>query len=277
MVTTALGQTPAKPTLRLPPGWEVLDTTRGHGGWARRVRDPDTGIVFILVEPGGFQMGSPKSESGRDDDETRHEVWITKAFYLAETEVTQGQWEGVMGSTPWKGNKWAKSGTEHAASYLSWEDAKAFLKKAGAGYGLPSEAQWEYACRAGSPSLYCFGNDEGRLGDYGWYEKNAEGVGEDYAHRVKRKKANAWGFHDMHGNVYEWCEDWYDKGYYGKSSETDPVNTKPASYRARRGGCFRNRAKYRYLRCSNRSWGYPSSRGERYGFRPTWVIPFNSK
>src|SRR5262249_5664972 len=158
--------------------------------------------------PGSFRMGSPKSELGGDDKHVEHEeqveVQLSSGFWLGETEVTQGQWQKLMGTAPWKGKDEVKEGSNYAASYISHNDAMAFLSKvinqeqtanrlpAGWTYALPTEAQWEYACRAGTKTKYSFGKSESQLGQYGWFEKNANSVGEKYAHQVGLKKPNAW-------------------------------------------------------------------------------------
>jgi formylglycine-generating enzyme required for sulfatase activity len=193
---------------------------------------------------GTFTMGSPQDEEGRSDAEDQVSVTLTKGFWLGETEVTQGLWEGVMGTKPWDGKEYVKAGTKYPATYVNWEDAGEFCKKltererqggrlsAGWSYRLPSEAEWEYGCRAGTTGRYN-GDGKGVLTDYAWYDANAYDVGEKYAHEVGLKKANGWGLLDMHGNVYEWCEDWYgDKLPGGR----DPVAKEEGSIRVYRGG-----------------------------------------
>ncbi|MBT5122983.1 MAG: formylglycine-generating enzyme family protein, partial [Planctomycetaceae bacterium] len=167
-----------------------------------------------LIPAGTFLMGSPESEEGHEDDETQHKVTISKPFYMQTTEVTQGQWKAVMGTEPWKGEDDVKEGPDYAASYVSWDDAidycKKLSEKEGKTYRLPTEAEWEYACRAGTETAWSFGNDEKELGDYAWNLKNAYDIGKGYAHQVGQKRPNAFGLYDMHGNVYEWCHDYYE-------------------------------------------------------------------
>jgi len=207
------------------------------------------GMRLALIPPGEFMMGSPESEEHRSDDEHQHRVRITTAFRLGATEVTQGQWEAVMGTRPWSGERNVKEGTDYAVTYVSWEDGQAFCErlsnKEGARYRLPSEAEWEYACRAGTTSAYHFGEDGWRLGDYAWFHDNAYHAGERYAHQVGQKKANAFGLFDMYGNVSEWCSDWYGDDYY-----PDPgvPEGSPGSPRVLRGGCWGS------WRGSVRSW-----------------------
>ncbi len=166
------------------------------------------GMKFNKIPAGTFLMGSPESEADRYEYETQHKVTITKAFYMQTTEVTQGQWKAVMGTEPWKGKPFVKEGPNNAASYVSWNDAVAYCEKLSekesVTYRLPTEAEWEYACRAGTETRWSFGDDEKALGDYAWYRENAGGIGEQYAHQVGLKPPNAFGLYDMHGNVFEW-------------------------------------------------------------------------
>ncbi len=197
-------------------------------GWAHEVRDPRTGIVFLLVEPGTFLMGSPAGEEDRDDSEGPvHEVEITRPFYLGLTEVTQAQWQRVM-----KGNPSRWKGDDLPVERVSWNDAMEFCREAG--YRLPTEAEWEFACRAGSTTRFCFGDEENRLGEYAWHDGNSGGR----THPGGRKKANAWGFYDMHGNVWEWCADRYAKDYFGRSPRLDPPGPSSGRYRVLRGGSW---------------------------------------
>jgi hypothetical protein len=151
------------------------------------------GIEFVMIQPGEFQIGSA-------------EVHISQPFYLGKYPVTQAQWAAVMGNNPsdFKGHP------DRPVEKVSWEDAQQFIRdlnarKGSECYRLPTEAEWEYACRAGSTTAYCFGDDEGRLGEYAWYKGNARA----HTHSVGKLKPNAWGLYDMHGNVWEWVQDWY--------------------------------------------------------------------
>jgi formylglycine-generating enzyme required for sulfatase activity len=174
---------------------------------------------------------------------------------MQTTEVTQGQWKAVMGTEPWKGEDYVKEGPDYPAVYVSWDDAVAYCKKLSEKesktYRLPTEAEWEYACRAGTETRWSFSNDEKELGDYAWYDKNAKDIGEQYAHGVRQKIPNAFGLYDMHGNLWEWCSDYYGKDYYKQSLEQDPQGPARGSSRVLRGG----------------SWGFLRTRGTRSAFR----------
>jgi formylglycine-generating enzyme required for sulfatase activity len=161
---------------------------------------------------------------------------------MQTTEVTQGQWKTVMGTEPWKGEQYVKEGPNNAATYVSWNDAVAYCKKLsekeGKTYRLPTEAEWEYACRAGTETTYSFGIDQRQLGDYAWYDENASNLGEEYSHQVGLKKPNAFGLYDMHGNVFEWCHDYYGEDYYKQSPAQDPTGPARGSSRVLRGGSW---------------------------------------
>jgi formylglycine-generating enzyme required for sulfatase activity len=200
------------------------------------------GMVLVPIPAGQFQMGSPDSDKDvKDKEKPQHLVKITKPFYLSVNEVTQQQYEKVMGVRPWKGKKYVQEGPDYPATYVGHDAAVEFCRKLseqeGVEYRLPTEAQWEYACRAGTKTVYSFGDDSSKLGQHAWYYKNAWDIGEKYAHRVGQKQPNPWGLYDIHGNVWEWCGDWYGK-YEGVAVDD------PASGRGRvlRGGSFLNEA-----------------------------------
>jgi len=206
------------------------------------------GMKFMKIPAGTFLMGSPDTEKDRHDNEHQHKVTISKPFYMQTTEVTQGQWKAVMDSEPWKEDDNVKIGPNYAAPWISWNDSVAYCKKLsakeGKTYRLPTEAEWEYACRAGTETRWSFGDDEKVLGDYAWYYNNASNIGEKYAHRVALKKPNAFGLYDMHGNVWEWCHDYYGKNYYTQSTEKDPRGPAEGSSRILRGGGWLNSSRY---------------------------------
>ena len=229
------------------------------------------GMKLVLIPKGTFMMGSPIEEEGAENDEEQHQVTIGKDYYLGVTEVTQGQYEKVMGTNPSYFQKRVirkSDSSMYPVEQVSWEDAVEFCKKlsdlpeekkAGRVYRLPTEAEWEYACRAGSKAAYSFGANSKTLGDYAWFGENSGGQ----THPVGEKKANAWGLYDMHGNVWEWCSDWY--GVYPKGSVSDPSGPSEGSDRVDRGGSWINGAAN--CRSARRSGYDPSDRSFNYGFR----------
>ena len=154
----------------------------------------------------------------------------------------------VMESEPWLGRQFTREGSGYAASYVSWNDAVAYCEKLsmqeGKTYRLPTEAEWEYACRAGTETRWSFGDDEKDLGDYAWYRENAFAIGERYAHQVGLKKPNAFGMYDMHGNVFEWCDDYYEEDYYQQPRTKDPQGPASGSSRVLRGGSWSGYSSY---------------------------------
>ena len=199
-------------------------------------------MTMVWIPPGTFMMGSPDTDDMADASEKpQHEVTITRGFYLGKYELTQGQWESVMGTLPWDGQDMVQNNTDNPAVYISWDDVRAFIDVLNAAEGdsvwrLPTEAEWEYACRAGTTTQWSFGDDESRFGQYAWYRDNAWDVGEQYAHAVGTKLPNPWGLYDMHGNVYEWCQDWY--GAYLTNPQIDPTGRKDEPGRVIRGSTF---------------------------------------
>jgi len=226
-------------------------------------------MTLNKIPAGTFVMGSPEGETERNDDETQHKVTITKPFYMQTTEVTQGQWKAVMGTEPWKGQSLVKEGADYPVTYVSWGGAIAYCKKLsereGKTYSLPTEAEWEYACRAGTKTTWSFGNDEGDLGDYAWYQENAYDIDEKYAHQVELKKPNPFGLYDMHGNLWEWCSDYYGEDYYKQSTAQDPTGPASGSSRVLRGGSWFNLS--RVTRFARRLGSDAGRRGNLVGFR----------
>ena len=226
---------------------------------------------FVWIAPGVFQMGSPDTEAGRDSDEGPvHEVEISEGFYMGMYEVTQGQWESVMGTTPWSGENYVREDSSHPAVYISWYDVHAFIGRLNdaAGdslYRLPSEAEWEYACRAGTSTRWSFGDDESQLTDYAWYFDNAWDVGVEYAPAVGLKRPNPWGLYDMHGNVLEWVQDWYDGDYYNSSPRVDPSGPPSGEGRVNRGHAFNYDAQR--VRSADRANSWSSLRHPVVGVR----------
>ncbi len=199
----------------------------------QRVRN-SLGMEFVYIPAGSFMMGSPKGEFGRENNENQHPVTLTSGFYLQSTEVTQRQWKVVMGNNP---ALYQKCGEDCPVEQVSWTDVQEFIKRLNQlegdnRYRLPTEAEWEYACRAGSMTRFSYGNDDERLSEYAWYLDNSE----QKTHPVAQKTPNAWGLYDMHGNVWEWCQDWF--GAYPSGSVTDPQGPLWSSYRVFRGGSW---------------------------------------
>jgi formylglycine-generating enzyme required for sulfatase activity len=188
---------------------------------------------LVLIRPGSFRMGDKK---GDPEERPVHKVTISKPFYLGKFEVTQEQWNAVMGK-----NRSHFRGAKLPVERISWEDCQTFVKKlndkfadSDITFSLPTEAQWEYACRAGTSTRYSFGDDEAKLGEYAWFEDNADGK----THPVGEKTPNAWGLYDMYGNVWEWCADWYEGNYYELSPACDPIGPTTGSHRILRGGSW---------------------------------------
>jgi formylglycine-generating enzyme required for sulfatase activity len=218
------------------------------------------GMEFKLIPAGKFTMGS---NDGSDRDKPAHQVTLTKPFKMGVHEVTQAQYEQVMKNNPSK-----FKGADHPVVMVSWTDAMEFCRRlselpaekaAGNVYRLPTEAEWEYACRAGTTTQFSFGDDESDLGDYAWYDDNSDGK----THPVGEKLPNAWGLYDMHGNVREWCQDRF--GDYPSGSVTDPSGATSGSYRVSRGGSWYGTAGY--CRSAIRGRDSPSYRYGNYGFR----------
>ena len=243
--------------------------------WGRELPSVNNSIGMELIEipAGRFTMGSPKSEMDHQDAEAQVAVTLTKPFELSKTEVTQGQWKSVMDTEPWNGQGNVQADKDCPATFVSYFDAVEFCEKlteleresgklkANEEYRLPTEAEWEYACRAGTTTTFSFGDDESKLGKYAWFDGNALNVDEQYAHKVGLKKPNPWGLHDMHGNVWEWCSDWADSTLQGGS---DPVGPEEGSYRVLRGGGWGDDPGG--CRSAHRHSGVPSLRGF-LGFR----------
>ena len=226
------------------------------------------GFEMIWIPPGELMMGSPPSEKDRYDDEgPQHAVTISSGFWLGKYEVTKRQWKAVMGTEPWKNKNYVSVDPDSPAVYVNWNDTQEFVKRLNAtgdvAYRLPTEAEWEYACRSGTKTAYSFGDSSSQLGDYAWWNGNADSKGEDYAHVVGRKPPNAWGLYDMHGNVWEWCHDWY--GSYTSASVTDPQGPSAGTLRVNRGGGWNRSA--RRSRSAHRYRYVPNDQNAYLGFR----------
>jgi len=228
------------------------------------------GMKLVLIPKGTFMMGSPESEEARFENETQHEVTISKDYYLGVHEVTQAQYEKVIGknSSHFQGVIVGNENADLPVENVSWHDAVEFCKKlselpeekkAGRVYRLPTEAQWEYACRAGSKMAYSFDDEEGLLPEYGWFNRNSS----NRTHTVGLLEPNAWGLYDLHGNVWEWCSDWY--GDYPKGAVSDPTGAREGSDRVLRGGSWYDEAASG--RAAVRGRGNPSICSLNIGFR----------
>jgi formylglycine-generating enzyme required for sulfatase activity len=220
---------------------EAQATQRGE---AERLGVPvmltnDLGMTFALIPAGEFAMGSPRGEAGRQGSETQHNVTLTRPFYLGTTEVTQAQWRALMEKNPS-----FVEGEGHPVETITWNDAVEFCRRLserdGACYRLPTEAEWEYACRAGTTTAYHTG---GKLStaqaNYNGEADNPDhGLNRDETTPVRSFEPNAWGLYDMHGNVWEWCSDWH--GPYDAQPTTDPRGPDEGTTRIVRGGCWVN-------------------------------------
>jgi len=227
-------------------------------------------IKLVLIPNGTFMMGSPVEEEGRYDNEVQHKVTISRDYYLGVTEVTQGQYEKVMGTNPSKFQKQVilnKDSSMYPVEKVSWEDAVSFCKRlselpdektAGRVYRLPTEAEWEYACRAESETAFHFGGSSKLSDDFAWF-----GNSNKQTHPVGQKKPNAWGLYDMHGNVFEWCGDWFNE--YPKGAVSDPTGPKDGVLRVNRGGSWEFGAASG--RSATRFFTAPFGRGDWIGFR----------
>ena len=235
------------------------------------------GIRLKLIPPGKFVMGSNPTAKGAKSDEAWHDVEITKSFYLGATEITQQEWFSVMKTKPWEESAdenfpMYTSFHRNPASYISWEDANEFCRRLSEienrVYRLPTEAEWEYACRAqkGRRCKYNFGNDESLLREHAWFKDiDSERSVDKSPQEVAQKTSNGFGLFDMHGNVYEWCGDWMDKKYYSKSSIKDPKGPDSGKRRVLRGGACTMSSKD--CRSAARFSAKPTSAWAEFGFR----------
>ncbi len=241
------------------------------------------GMTLVRIPPGAFVMGSPDKELHRQGDETQHEVAITTAFYLGTLEVTQGQYDKIMGVNP--SHFSAKGGgkqqvkdrdtTAYPVERVSWADAVEFCKKLSAKeektYRLPTEAEWEYACRSGTNTVFHTGNDFNstlaNINGLGYSSYGKETGGPFYRCTVAggEYKRNNFGLFDMHGNVQEWCADWYAADYYKSSPKNDPLGPKDGTERVLRGGAWLSSAKA--CRSAGRNHMAPDEKTYTSGFR----------
>jgi sulfatase modifying factor 1 len=238
------------------------------------------GMEFVLIPPGTFFMGSPPTEPHRGSSEVRHQVTISRPFYMQTTEVTMKQWHSIMGR---RMMMFQKDPEDMPVTRVSWFDCMKFIKRLNkmkqGKYRLPTEAEWEYAARAGTSTAYSwgdtidcekamYGNNSLKNNECQFYYRSIN-LQIDRPAPVKTFKPNTWGLYDMHGNVWEWCMDWY--GEFEKRSVIDPKGPASGNVRIRRGGSW---FKYGYTcRSANRSFGHPATRYRTTGFRLVREIP----
>lgn len=240
---------------------------------SRDYRDPYTGMEFMYVKGGCFEMGDTFGD-GFEDERPVHTVCV-KGFYIGKFEVTQGQWEKVMGSNPSN----FKNGDNYPVEQVSWNDVQGFIQKlnqkTGKNYRLSTEAEWEYAARSGGKrEKYAGTSNESLLYQYANFcdvncDTNWKTSSQDDGYKntspVGRYKPNGLGIYDMTGNVWEWCLDWHGKDYYDRSPKDNPKGPNSGKYKVIRGGSWDY--VQRYLRTSNRDWFRPEGRGDTIGFR----------
>ena len=253
------------PLLRLHPSQQIRQWLQEQARQTRQhVITADNGGYELVLIPGGvFLMGSPETEEGRSGDEFLHEVSLSN-FYMGRYPVTNAEYGRFLAAQPgiqepeyWGDRRYNQPNQPVVG--VSWEDAQKYA--AWAGLSLPSEAQWEYACRAGTTTRYYTGDTENDLDLAGWYSQNSGGT----LHPVGAKEPNAFGLYDMHGNVWEWCGDWYESDYYAQSPKENPTGPESGSYRVIRGGAWRYDAGY--CRSAYRSDWPPGARNDDAGFR----------
>jgi len=239
---------------------------------------------FVLIPSGSFLMGS---NNGPNDERPIHRVVISKPFYLAKHELTQPQWEAIMGpdkrlANIRKGDN-DMAGPTKAMNSLSWNQCQELIQRLrrklpAHKFALPTEAQWEYACRAGSNTEYCYGDDPTQLGRFAWHEANMiwpgkpSFEGRTFYHDTGVKRPNRWGLHDMHGGVWEWCADRYDADYYLKSRLVDPAGPDEGQFRVLRGGSWFRYANY--ARSAYRRPFHPSADGDGV---TAWILDFGCR
>ena len=262
------------------PGWcaepakspfSAAEAKAHQRAWAKHLDVPvevtnSVGMKLVLIPPGEFAMGSPAEEEWHRDDEVLHRVTLTKAFYIGATEVTQGQWKAMMGKNPS-----FSTGDALPVDTVTWEEAVAFCRKLsakeGAPYRLAREAEWEYACRAGTTTPFHTGAtitaDTANYDGTQTYAGGPKGKFRETSIAVGSFPPNAWGLYDVHGNVWEWCADWY--GEYPPGDVTDPTGPARGEKRVVRGGCWINFPAV--CRSANRGKTAPVSWNFHFGFR----------
>jgi formylglycine-generating enzyme required for sulfatase activity len=229
--------------------------------------DPIKAIEFVLIKGGCFQMGDPFGE-GQADEKPVHAVCVDD-YYIGKYEVTQGQWQSVMGNNP---AFFKNCGEKCPVEQVSWNDIQEFIvklnAKTGKKYRLPTEAEWEYAARSGGKKeKYAGTSSDVELGKYAWYSANSGGS----AHPAGQKQPNGLGLYDMTGNVWEWCQDWYGEKYYSQSTRKNPSGPQSGTRRVLRGGAWVFEPAG--IRAATRYGLTPASRSDLYGFRLSLSVP----
>jgi formylglycine-generating enzyme required for sulfatase activity len=283
---------PGQPPRREAPGarprradvWQLFDTLQKEEAAQAKLFVNSAGIKLVLIPAGTFLMGSPESEPGhRLNEGPEHEVSITRPFYLGVAPVTQGQYEQVLGKNPARFHAGTGGGPDHPVETVSWEDAAAFCRRlseraeesrAGRVYRLPTEAEWEYTCRSGTATPFSPGAAlSSRQANFdGAYPGGGatSGPALKQTSRVGSYPANNFGLCDVHGNVWEWCADWYAEDYYRVSPRRDPPGPAAGQFRVLRGGCWRSQAAT--CRAAYRNALPPSKRDAYTGFRVVAVV-----
>ena len=231
----------------------------------------DVPLEMVWIPAGSFMMGGyPGEQDSQEDEYPQHQVSLSYGFWIGRYELTKMQWTAVMETEPWNGQSNPGTGANSPAVYVSWDNVQTFIaalnSQTGRTFRLPSEAEWEYACRAGTTTRFYWGGDSSYtvISSYAWWRGNTfVGNPRLYAYGVGQKLPNAWGLYDMSGNVYEWCQDWY--GAYPAASATDPVGVLSGSTRVVRGGYWD--VSGQGCRSANRSYRSPSSANNYLGFR----------
>ncbi len=220
---------------------------------------------MVLIPPGSFLMGS---NAGEDNERPVHNV-LVDGIYMGKYVVTQKEWYEIMDTKPWQNAEYKVDGDDYPVVNVSWYDAQQYIKKINKltkkKFRLPGEAEWEYACRAGSTTKFFHGPLKLGLTKYAWYYDNSFKKGEMYTHEVGKKKPNKWGLFDMLGNVYEWCSDWYNRNYYNKSPLHNPRGPSYGKGKIVRGGDWA-RTDY-FLRVSARRYYHIHYKDSHIGFR----------
>jgi formylglycine-generating enzyme required for sulfatase activity len=215
------------------------------------------------------KYAAAKARYAQPAEKPAHGVTLTKPFYMGKFTVTQEQYQAVMGSNPSH-----FKGKDNPVEQVSWEDAQAFLKKLSEqtkqALRLPTEAEWEYSCRAGTTTMYYSGDTEADLARVAWYDGNSKST----THPVGQKEPNKFGLYDMHGNVWQWCQDWYGEDYYGKSDAENPAGPEQGAFRLLRGGSWRNGPMD--CRSGRRDRDGPGYRNLYLGFRIVFVPSFRT-